>query len=127
MNTARSWVLVSLLGVAGCGAVDSAKLARAMKSTPPPLGVMQSREYAIEVYAGPVFTVLSAKGEVLAELVTIEQLQASLPDVYRGLEHVYAANLASSLRHAGIRQGPDLEVTIDTPRFEMSAVGSPGR
>jgi len=118
MQAAKLSIIVILSGLAGCTSVDAAKLARAAKPTPPPLGTLQGREYAVEVYAGPVFTVLSADGEVLAELMTAEQLQASLPEVYRKIERVYAANLASSIPSFGFDSGIDAR-TPWTPPVEV--------
>ena len=54
------------------------------------IGTLRGREYVIRIYAGARYTVRDAAGRTLAEFVTKKELQASLPDIHRDLERMFA-------------------------------------
>lgn len=88
---------IALIFLAGCDWFSAGRVERASRA---PLGTLEGRDYTIEIYAGPIFTVLSADGKVLAELMTTEELQAQHPELHRKLEYIYAANIADVVKVA---------------------------
>jgi len=93
MSYIRACGILGLVVIPACDKLDATRVERASRA---PLGVLQGRDYSIEIFAGPVFTVLSADGEVLAELMTTDELQAMHPELHRKIEHIYAGDVSLS-------------------------------
>ena len=58
------------------------------------LGSFRGRDHTITIYStsdGPRFTVTTADGKVLAEKLSVGDIQAKLPDIYKTYENTFAA------------------------------------
>jgi len=86
----RRLIILALLGCGACGN-DQTLLERSARK-PDPLGTLQTRDYTIEVYAGPAYSIYDADGRALAELVTTFELHAQLPELSDRLHQMLAAS-----------------------------------
>jgi hypothetical protein len=62
------------------------------------------RHYTVTISAAPhapVYTIVSASGDVLAEHMTLAQLRATHPDLYNGLAPAMAPQMRADARDAG--------------------------
>ena len=57
------------------------------------LGTIEFRDYEVEVFAGPLYTV-EVHGEDLARRITREELQTRFPEIYQDIETLYAQGWA---------------------------------
>ena len=76
------WFVFSLLALA----------ASACEQRHSPVGVLKSKGHVVEVFTGegsPVYSVRSARGELLAELVTEEEMLSQFPEL-EGIVKGYA-------------------------------------
>ena len=84
-------VLVGILLAAAYGTDQSA-------DDMPVIGHLEKRGQVITIYAGekgPLYTVKTKEGKIIAEKIDDTQLQARLPDLYRDLKSAVAGNDAS--------------------------------
>lgn len=102
---------VLLLAAGACGIV----IYPSPTETPELIGTLRSHDHTIYLYAGK-FSVTDANGEVLADLVTEEEFQRSLPDVYVQFQRMFAGGpmMATSLNSLDYREGPPY-CTVITP------------
>jgi hypothetical protein len=60
-----------------------------------PIGSFRGRDHTVIIYStsdGPRFTVTTAGGEVLAERLSGDEIEAELPDVYKTYKHTFATS-----------------------------------
>ena len=91
-----SFVLAGVLLAAAYGADPSSAVSAGEEM--PVIGHLEKSGQIITIYAGekgPLYTVKTKEGKIIAEKIDDTQLQARLPDLYRDLKSAVAGNDAS--------------------------------
>lgn len=88
-------VVLSLATLVAAGilvqAASTPATAELASETTPTIGYLETQTHRIAIQAGDVYTIAAKDGTVLAENVTLEQLQASNPELHEVLERSIAA------------------------------------
>lgn len=87
-----------LLGIVLVGMLLAAAYGADQSANEPVIGHLEKGGQVITIYAGekgPLYTIKTKTGEVIAEKIDDTQLQARLPNLYRDLKNAVAGNDAS--------------------------------
>jgi hypothetical protein len=73
------------------GILVSAPVFAGERGGPPVIVTLAKRDKIITIKAGPVYFIRTTSGEILADNLTAEQLQAGNPELFRDVKSVVAA------------------------------------
>ena len=96
--TFRCMFIFILFGALLAGASDTNRSFSASTDEDMLIGYLEKHGQVIAIYAGdegPLYTIKTKDGEVIAEKIDEKQLQAKHPDLYRDLKSAVAGNDAS--------------------------------
>ena len=57
------------------------------------LGTLEFRDYEVDIFAGPLYTV-EVRGKNLASRITREELKTRFPEIHQDIENLYAEGWA---------------------------------